>query len=89
MTIDPFAAAADSPIAPAELCFPIVPDDVSPLPRATKAIYLGAGGDVTVRTVRGDADVTFRNVPAGSVLDIRVIAVRATGTTAADIVALA
>jgi hypothetical protein len=89
MTTDPFASAADSPIAPAELCFAIEPSDVTGLPQATKAIYVGGAGDVTVRTVRADADVTFRNVPAGSILDIRVNAVRASGTSATDLVALA
>lgn len=89
MTTDPFAASTDSPIAPAEQCFAIVPHDSVPLPLATKAIFVGTGGDVTLRSVRGTSDVTFRNVVSGAVLDVRVSAVRATGTTAADLVALA
>lgn len=89
MTTDLFSSAADSPIAPAERCFAIVPSDSEPLPLATKAIYVGTAGDVTLRSVAGAEDVVFRNLPDGAVLDVRVIAVRATGTTAADIVALA
>lgn len=89
MIHDPFENAADSAIAPAERCFAIVPADSGELPMATKALYVGTGGDVTVRPVRGDADVVFRNVPGGMILDIRVVAVRAGGTTAADIVGLA
>jgi hypothetical protein len=89
MIHDPFENAADSPIAPAERCFAIAPDDNLELPMATKALYVGTGGDVTVRPVRGGEDVAFRNVPDGTILDIRVIAVRAAGTTAADIVGLA
>jgi hypothetical protein len=86
---DPFESAADSPIAPAERCFAIIPDDAAELPLATKAIYVGGGGSVTLRSVRGTADVVFARVPDGTILDVRVAAVRATGTTATDIVGLA
>lgn len=89
MTIDPFAASADSPMAPAENCFAVIPSDSATLATATKALFVGTGGDVALRSLRGTADVIFRNVPDGSVLDVRASAVRATGTTAADIVALA
>ena len=89
MAIDPFASTVDSPTAPASYCFAVVPHDTNDVPRVTKAIYVGQGGDVTVRSIDGDADVTFVDVPAGMVLDVRVIAVRATGTTASDIVGLA
>ncbi|WP_176473186.1 spike base protein, RCAP_Rcc01079 family [Sphingomonas lenta] len=34
-----------------------------------------------------DADVVFRNVPAGALLRVRASHVRATGTTATDILA--
>ena len=86
---DPFESAADSVTAPSEFCFPITPDDSLDLPQATKALYIGAGGDVTVLPVRNDAPVTFRSVAAGMVLDVRARAVLATGTTAANIVGLA
>lgn len=89
MFTDPFAATIDSPIAPAELCFPITPDDVAHLLHATKGIYVGESGDVVLRTVRNDFDVTFRNVPAGAILDVRAYAVRNTGTTAGSLVGMA
>ena len=89
MFYDPYRHSVDSPMAPAEKCFAIVPDDATYLPRATKAIYIGEGGDVTLVPVRGDDQVTFRNVPTGFILDVRVKAVRANGTTARDIVGLA
>jgi hypothetical protein len=90
MFIDPFRHSADSPLAPAEACFPIEPSDTEDLPRATKALYIGTSGDVALVPVRGgDAEVIFRNLAAGSILDVRVRAVRATGTTAADLVGLA
>lgn len=89
MIDDPFRQSADSPVAPSEFCFDVTPDDANDLPRATKALFIGESGDVTLLAVRGELPVTFRNLPAGSVLDVRVRAVMATGTTASAIVGLA
>ena len=86
--IDPFARFADTPTAPASRCFAVSPADEGELPHASKAIYVGKGGDVTLRALDDDSDVTFVGVPSGGILDVRVRAVRATGTTAADLVAL-
>jgi len=84
----PFENFADSPTAPALSCFPVTPRDDADLPAVTKAIYVGTGGDIVLRPAKGDADVLFRGVPGGSILDVRVRAVRASGTNAADIVGL-
>lgn len=89
MIEDPFSRTTDSPIAPSEYCFAITPDDVQDLPRATKAIYVGQGGDIALVPVRGTSEVIFSNVASGTVLDVRIKAVRLTGTTAADLVGLA
>lgn len=86
---DPYRNSVDSLMAPAGQCFAIAPNDTVDLPRATKAIYVGTGGDVVLRPVNGDLDVTFRNVASGSILDVRVRRLNATGTSAADIVGLA
>jgi hypothetical protein len=86
---DPFERTTDSPMAPAEDCFAISPSDVADLPRATKAIYIGQAGDVALIPVRGNVPVVFKKVIAGTILDVRVRAVRATGTTATDLVGLA
>ena len=86
---DPFANAAQSVIAPSSDCFPITPNDSTDLPKATKALFVGTGGDVLLRPVSGSEDILFRNLPDGSILDVRVRAVRATGTSAADLVGLA
>jgi hypothetical protein len=50
-------------------------------------LYIGTGGDVKVTTISGD-DVTFKNLPNGSVLAVQVKKVFSTGTDADDIVAL-
>lgn len=86
MPSDRFSSFADSPDAPAAQAFAIVPSDSAELPAATKSIYVGSSGDVTLRPLRGTADVTYCNVPDGAYLTIRASHVRASGTTAGDLV---
>ncbi|VVT02336.1 spike base protein, RCAP_Rcc01079 family [Erythrobacter sp. EC-HK427] len=89
MPEDRYTAASDSVTAPARSCFAVQPDDTGTFPVAAKALYVGLGGDLVLRAQDDDADVTFRDVQPGSILPVRAVAVRATGTSAADIVALA
>lgn len=89
MYFDPFSGFSQSSITPAENCFPITPDDIKELPTLTKAIYIGQGGDLTVLTGKSLESVTFRNVMSGTILDVRVRAVKSTDTTADDLVGLA
>ncbi len=89
MPSDKFDAAVDSVIAPARNCFSITPSDIGELAVLPKAIYVGNDGDITVRAVDGGSDVKFTNVRSGTILDIRVTSVRATGTTATNLVGLA
>ena len=42
---------------------------------------------MTLRGVEGDADVTYRNLPNASYIAVRARFVRATGTTASNLVA--
>ncbi|WP_375290990.1 hypothetical protein [Qipengyuania sp.] len=86
---DAFARRADSAEAPSANPYAIVPSDAAPLVATPKALYVGSGGTVVLRTAGGAADVTFANVASGQILPVRAQFVRATGTTAADIVALA
>ena len=51
------------------------------------ALYIGVTGDVTVRPRDRSADVTFKAHPVGYLL-LQVTHVRATGTTATNILAL-
>lgn len=87
--LDQFQSAGDALLAPARAPFTIVPDDTAPLPTLPKAIYVGTGGALVLRGVDATADVTLKNVAAGQVIDVRASHVRATGTTAADLVGLA
>ncbi len=88
MANQPFDEFSDSPTAPALDCYAITPSDDLELPKVTKALYVGEGGTVILRPALGVQDVTFRNLPAGYILDVRVRAVRATGTTASSLVGL-
>ena len=63
---------------------------VTPSDSATtfaNALYIGGAGNVAVVTEGGDT-VTFSGVPAGTTLVVRVTQVRATNTTATNIVRL-
>ncbi len=86
---DKFAMMADSVGSPARRAFAITPHataEIDPLP---KAIYVGTGGDIVLRGVDGTADVTFKSVPSGAILDVRAQYIRAAGTTASNLVGLA
>ena len=88
MPNDLFGYVLDSLVAPARSCFAVTPSDTGELPLLPKALYIGGGGSLVVRAIDSDADVTFANVAAGTILDIRIIAVRATGTTATNLIGL-
>lgn len=86
---DKYARTTSSLIAPAGSSFAINPDDSASLPVISKALYIGTGGDLTVQLAHDSSDRLFKNVSSGAILDLRASHVRATGTTAADIVGLA
>lgn len=65
----------------------VTPDDTATI-NETRGLYVGVAGDVTVRMVLSQANVTFVAVQAGTLLPIRVDKVLSTGTSALSIVAL-
>lgn len=85
---DDFLNRADHVSAPATRCAAVTPHDSNALSQISKGLYVGTGGDVSIEPAGGGGAVTLANVPGGSILPVRVRIVRATGTTAADIVAL-
>ncbi len=89
MALDPFQSTFDAATASSRAPFAIAPHDGNELAIVPKALYVGTGGQITLRGVSGVTDVVFKNVANGQILDVRAQFVRATGTTASDIVALA
>lgn len=84
---DRFENRAQSLQAPASDGFEIVPNDSLDLVENSRAIYVGTGGAVSLVMASGSA-VVLKNVAAGSLLPLRVKSIKATGTSAADIVGL-
>jgi hypothetical protein len=84
---DKFQNVADTPGGPSCAPFAIVPHDINALPMVPKGIYVGTGGDVTLRGKDSGADVTYRNLPDASYIAVRATHVRATGTTATNLIA--
>lgn len=89
MTVDAFQDATNSLVAPARTAFAITPDDATDMPAATRAVYVGQGGNLVVCLVGDEQDAVFLNVAPGTLLPIRIKAVRATGTSASQILGLA
>ena len=85
---DQFQGTLDSVSSPATRGVAVVPHDANALADVPKALFVGTGGNLVARGAGGGADVTFKSVAAGSLLPFRASHVRATGTTASDIVAL-
>ena len=50
-------------------------------------LYVGGAGNIAVTGGDG-ADVSFSSVPGGTILPLRIIRVKATGTTASGLVGL-
>lgn len=85
---DIFQNVADSVSAPATRAVPVVPHDSNAIADIPKALFVGTGGAIVMRGVAGGADQVWKNVPSGAVVPFRAQYVRATGTSAADILAL-
>ena len=84
---DTFASLASGLDAPAVGGEAVTPSDTIGFTTESRALYIGAGGNLTVVMASG-VTLTFYGVPAGSLLPIRAILVKLTGTTASNIVAL-
>ena len=66
--------------------FNVVPNDGVTF-KPTAGVFVGGAGNLVVTMADGGPDVTFSNVPAGRVVPIMVVKVKA-ATTATLIVAL-
>ena len=84
--MDRFEDFRDSAALPSRSPFAITPDDTTALAILPKGIYVGTGGDVTLRGVESAEDVVYRNLPDASYIAVRASHVRASGTTATDLI---
>lgn len=66
----------------------VTPSDSVALPFRCRGLWVGGAGDVTVFAKDGVTAVTLKAVPAGTLLNIRVSYVKASGTNATFIVAM-
>jgi hypothetical protein len=86
-------AGHSTDVAAAYKAVAVTPTDDTTIP-TTRALYVGAAGNVVVKMADVDDPteagntVTFSGVLAGTVLPIQVRCVNSTSTTATDIVAL-
>ncbi len=71
--------------SPADNQVAITPSDSTDLSFTSRAIRVGVGGSLVVTPAGGGSDVTY-TVYNGEVLPIRVTRVKATGTTATNLV---
>jgi hypothetical protein len=68
--------------------FAAVLSDTVDFDRIAKALYVGAGGNITLLAEDSDTAVTFSAVPSGYILPVRVRRILVTGTTASNIIGL-
>jgi hypothetical protein len=85
--MDSYSKHSRSLTSPPEDAAAIVPSDASPLGHVTRAIFVGTGGDLRVRMLRGSV-VTLAGVASGSLIPLRVTHVYAAGTSASGLVGL-
>jgi hypothetical protein len=78
-----------SPMQPvtAQDALALTKSDTTVYRRMFSALYVGTGGDVTIRTAQGN-NVTFPDVPSGAILPITGDQLLSTGTDASGIVAM-
>ncbi|WP_454280464.1 spike base protein, RCAP_Rcc01079 family [Sphingomonas sp. Marseille-Q8236] len=88
---DVFSSSADTVSSPATRAAAITPSDTADLPDIPKGVYVGTGGDITMIGVGAPASatgITWKNVPAGSLIPFRPRRILANGTTASNMLGL-
>ena len=66
----------------------VTPSDTTDLARPARGLYIGGAGDIRLDTVGGQTNVLFAGTVTGSIVPVQATRIRATGTTATNIVAL-
>ncbi len=80
--------SADIINASASQSFSIIPSDTDELEYVTRMLYVGSAGDISCLLTADESITIFKNIPAGTVLPLRVRKIFNSGTTASQIVGL-
>jgi len=72
--------------APATKYVTVTPSDSTVV--QCRAIYVGTGGDLALKSDAAATAVTFKSVPSGAILPVSAYYIMSTNTTASNIVAL-
>lgn len=83
---DPFADHMSGLESPASNLSAVTPDDATDLPQACRALNVAVSGTVAITTVAGTTATVY--VAAGIAFPVRASRIWATGTSAANIVAM-
>jgi hypothetical protein len=85
MVDDPYTRASRQPSCRSDA---VTTHNTNPLPVVSDELYVGVGGDITMRLEKDASDRTFKNVIQGSTLYLRATHIRTTGTTATNLIAI-
>lgn len=65
----------------------VTPHDTNALANVSRGVYVGTGGSLVVVMAGNSAELTFQNVPSGTLLSMRITHVK-TASTAGNILAI-
>lgn len=82
-----YSGRADAISAPAQRGFAITPADGADLAAETRGLWVGGSGDIALVLASGD-EITLAGVVGGSILPLRLRRIKATGTSATQLVGL-
>lgn len=85
---DDYQFHVDGLTAPAENAVAVTPHNSTDLTKATRALWIGGAGNISVEMVGGQSAVVFSGIAAGTWMPLRVTRVNSTSTTATSIVAV-
>lgn len=80
--------ATNQSSVPAEHAFVVTPSNTDDLAHATRGLWVGGAGNISVDLVGGETAVVFVGVAAGTLLPLAVTKVRSSSTTATSIVGI-
>lgn len=77
---------AGNSASPADEAVVVTPSDSTVFTQPSRGVFVGTVGDLTVDMKAVGTNITFKNIPSGTLLPFRVTRVYATATSATNIV---